>query len=145
MTTIQHLLKVKGDGIFTVTPETSVFETLQLMAEHDIGSVIVIDEGKVAGIMTERDYARKVILQDRSSRQTPVRDIMSSCVVVIDPEQSVEQCMALMNARRVRHLPVMKGDQLIGVVSMRDVVKQMIDEQGFLIDQLEHYITDRPA
>lgn len=141
MCTVRHLLHLKGSQVWTVSPSDSVFDALKLMADHNIGAVMVMDGEQVIGIMTERDYARKVILQSRVSRETPVSEIMTPAVLYVHPDQRIEECMALMDARRVRHLPVIENGRLIGMVSMRDAVKQMVDERDFLIDQLEHYIT----
>ncbi|HWQ13356.1 MAG TPA: CBS domain-containing protein [Roseiflexaceae bacterium] len=141
MCTVRHLLNIKGNEVWTVTPETSVFDALKLMADKNIGAVVVMDGEQVAGIMTERDYARKVILQSKTSKETQVREIMTPAVLYVHPEQHIEECMAIMDAKRIRHLLVLEEGRLVGMVSMRDVVKQIIDEREFLIDQLEHYIT----
>lgn len=144
MCTVRHLLHLKGAQIWKVTPSTLVFDALKLMATHNLGAVMVMDGDVIAGIMTERDYARKVILFSKTSRETLVSEIMTPEVLYVRPEQSIEDCMAVMDARRVRHLPVIEDGSLIGMVSMRDVVKQMVDERDFLIDQLEHYIYQIP-
>lgn len=141
MCTVKHLLHLKGNQVWTVPPSTSVFDALKLMADENIGAVIVVDGEEVVGIMTERDYARKVVLHARVSKETPVSEIMTSDVLYVRPEQRIEECMALMDAKRLRHLPVIEGGHLVGMVSMRDAVRQMVDERDFLIDQLEHYIT----
>jgi CBS domain-containing protein len=132
---------MKGNEVWTVSPSTSVFEALQIMADRNIGAVVVMEGQKVVGIMSERDYARKVILHAKSSRETTVEEIMTPAVLYVHPEQHIEECMALMDAKRIRHLLVLEDGNLFGMVSMRDVVKQIIDEQEFLIGQLEHYIT----
>jgi CBS domain-containing protein len=118
-----------------------VFDALKLMADQNIGAVMVMEGTRIAGIMTERDYARKVILHNKTSKETLVSEIMTPAVLYVYPEQRIEECMMVMDSKRVRHLPVIKDGSLIGMVSMRDVVKQIIDERDFLIDQLEHYIT----
>lgn len=142
MTTAADLLKVKShQTVFSVPPDARVFEALQLMADKDIGALVVLDGDRVVGILSERDYARKVILRDRSSRETPVRDIMSTHVLYARPDQSTDECMAVMSANRLRHLPVVDGDRLVGMVSIGDLVKNTISEQQFIIGQLEHYIT----
>jgi CBS domain-containing protein len=111
------------------------------MADKDIGAVLVLEAGRIAGIFSERDYARKIILKGKASRETPVRDIMTSHVLYVRPEQTVADCMALMTNKHIRHLPVLAGDELIGLISIGDVVKAIIDEQEFMIEQLEKYIT----
>jgi CBS domain-containing protein len=141
MSTVEHLLHIKGDQVWTVTPSTTVFDALKLMADQNIGAVMVMEGTRIAGIMTERDYARKVILHNKTSKETLVSEIMTPAVLYVYPEQRIEECMMVMDSKRVRHLPVIKDGSLIGMVSMRDVVKQIIDERDFLIDQLEHYIT----
>lgn len=122
-----------------------MYEALQLMANKNIGAVLVVDKGNLVGIMSERDYARKVILHGKSSKDIRVREIMTEKVFYVRPEQTVEDCMALMTNRRIRHLPVIDDDRLIGVISIGDVVKAIIDHQEFMITQLENYIMGRPA
>lgn len=140
MTIIRQLLDNKGRQVFGVAPDASVFEAMQKMAEHEVGALLVLDGAKLAGIISERDYARKVILKDRSSRDTPVRDIMTSRVVTITPNCSVEEGLSVMTERRIRHLPVIEDDQVVGMVSIGDLVKAVIREQQSTIEQLEHYI-----
>jgi len=141
MTSVAQLLKSKANQeIFTIEAADSVYNAIKLMADKQIGALIVKENGAIAGIVTERDYARKVVLMDRSSKNTPVRDIMSSAVRFVRPDQTTDDCMALMTERRMRHLPVMENDQLIGMVSIGDLVKAIIAEQQFTIQQLEHYI-----
>ena len=141
MTSVAQLLKSKpNQEIFTVEAGDSVYNAIKLMADKQIGALIVKENGAIAGIVTERDYARKVVLMDRSSKNTPVRDIMSSAVRFVRPDQTTDDCMALMTERRMRHLPVMENDQLIGMVSIGDLVKAIIEEQQFTIQQLEQYI-----
>lgn len=141
MTTVAQILKTKPDqSVATISPEASVFEAVQKMAEKNIGALVVVEGGKVIGMITERDYARKVALMARSSRDTPVRDIMSSRVMYVRPEQTNEECMALMTENRLRHLPVMQGERMVGLISIGDLVKDIISEQRFIIEQLEHYI-----
>jgi CBS domain-containing protein len=144
MCTVRRLLHLKGAQVWTVTPSTLVFDALKLMADHNLGAVMVMDGDEIAGIMTERDYARKVILYSKTSKETLVSEIMTPVVLYVRPQQSIEDCMALMDAKRVRHLPVIEDGALVGMVSMRDVVRQMVDERDFLIDQLEHYIYQPP-
>jgi CBS domain-containing protein len=141
MTTVAQILKTKPDqSVATISPEASVFEAVQKMAEKNIGALVVMEGGKVIGMITERDYARKVALMARSSRDTPVRDIMSSRVMYVRPEQTNDECMALMTENRLRHLPVMQGERMVGLISIGDLVKDIISEQRFIIEQLEHYI-----
>ncbi len=142
MTTAADLLKIKShQTVFSIAPDARVFEALQLMAEKDIGALVVLEGERVVGILSERDYARKVILRDRSSRETPVRDIMSTHVLYARPDQNTDECMAVMSANRLRHLPVVDDGRLVGMVSIGDLVKNTISEQQFIIGQLEHYIT----
>lgn len=143
MTSVTNVLRSKADrAVHTITPESSVFDALKLMAEKNIGALLVTTEGgQVVGIITERDYARKVILMARSSKETPVREVMTSSVMCVGPDRTSEECMALMTEHRLRHLPVMDGNRLVGVISIGDLVKDIISEQKFTIEQLEHYIT----
>ena len=141
MKTVRDLLAKKGRDVWSVAPDTSVFDTLKLMAEKEIGAVLVLVGGKVAGIFSERDYARQVILKGKASKDTPVRDVMTTRVVFVAPDQDIEECMALMTDKRCRHLPVMEEGELVGLISIGDVVKAVISEKQFLIEQLEHYIT----
>jgi len=141
MTTVAHILKSKPDqSIFTIAPTASVFEAISLMAGKSIGALLVLADGQMIGIVTERDYARKVAVMGRSSRDTPVKDIMSTSVKYVQPEQTSEECMKLMTEHRLRHLPVMTGGKLIGLISIGDLVKDIISEQKILIEQLEQYI-----
>jgi CBS domain-containing protein len=140
MATVRQLLDQKGRNTWSIRPDATVFDAIAKMAEKDIGSLVVIDGDELVGIVTERDYARNVVLKGKTSPATPVRDIMETQVVIARPEQSVDQCMALMTEKRVRHLPVFEENKLIGIVSIGDLVKSTIGDQKFLIDQLEHYI-----
>ena len=142
MTSVAQLLKTKPNNttVFTVGADDSVYEAIKLMAEKGIGALVVTDGDSIAGIITERDYARKVVLMDRSSKATPVRDIMSKAVRFVRPAQTTDDCMALMTERRMRHLPVIDNDRLVGMVSIGDLVKNIIAEQQFTIQQLEFYI-----
>lgn len=143
MKTVRDLLNSKGYTIWAVSPYDTVFEALRVMAEHNIGAVLVLDGQDLLGILSERDYARKVVLQGKSSRTMPVHEIMTRRVITVRPEQSIEECMALMTEHRVRHLPVMDKGKIIGVISIGDVVKAIISEQEFVIGQLETYIMGR--
>jgi len=144
MKTVKEIIDKKGNEIWSVTPDTTVFDALKLMADKKIGAVLVIKDSKVAGIMSERDYARKVVLQGKSSVQLTVSEIMSDKVVYVDIFQNVEDCMALMSNKRIRHLPVFDENNLVGFISIGDVVKAIIDEKEFFIDQLVNYIKDTP-
>lgn len=141
MKTVKQLLQTKGHEVWSVTPDVSTLEALKLMADKDVGALVVLDADRVVGIISERDYARKVVLHGRLSRDTPVREIMTTKVFYVRPEQTIEDCMALMTDRHIRHLPVLDGDALVGVISIGDVVKSIITEQEFMIAQLEQYIT----
>lgn len=141
MVTVSQCLKSKGQAVWTTRPDISVYEALEMMAEKDIGALLVMDGDRLVGIFSERDYARKVILQGKSSRDTWVSEIMTPKVVYVRPQHTIEECMALMTEKRIRHLPVLDGEHLVGVISIGDVVKAIISEQKFVIEQLEHYIT----
>lgn len=141
MKTVAHILAGKGSEIYAVAPSDTVYVALELMAEKGTGAVLVMEGSQLVGILSERDYARKVILMDRSSRDTPVADIMTPRVSVVPPDRSVEECMALMTDQHIRHLPVVDGDEVVGVVSIGDIVKAAISEREFMIEQLERYIS----
>ena len=141
MKTVGEILRAKGNEVWAVSPRATVYEALELMADKNIGAVLVIDNGMLVGIMSERDYARKVILKGRASRDTYVREIMTERVAYVQPSQTTEECMALMTSKRIRHLPVLEEGRLAGVISIGDVVKAIISDQGFIIEQLEHYIS----
>ena len=143
MTSVAELLRTKGCEVLSVSPETSVFEALRVMAEKNVGALLVVEGERLAGIFSERDYARKVILKGKTSREVPVREIMTSHVLYVRPQQTIGDCMALMTDKRVRHLPVLDEERLIGVISIGDVVKSIIAEQEFIIEQLQNYITGR--
>ncbi len=146
MTTVSQILKSKPDqNIATTTPETSVFDAIKQMADHNVGALVVLDGETIAGVISERDYARKVALLGRSSNGTPVRDVMTSPVMIVRPDQTNEECMALMTLHRLRHLPVMDGERMVGVISIGDLVKDIISEQKEIIQQLEHYIAGNLA
>ena len=142
MKTLLQIIKSKpNQEVLSIAPEATVYDAMKRMAEKNVGALLVLEGGNVAGIMSERDYARKVILQGRSSREMKVSEIMTSPVRCVPPQTKNEECMAIMTEHRLRHLPVMDGDELIGVVSIGDLVKDIISEQQFIIEQLEHYIT----
>lgn len=140
MTTIRQVLDSKGHDVLTVQPDDTVFHALELMASKNVGAVIVTENDAPVGIFTERDYARNVILKGRSSTSTPIRDVMISDVIFVQPEQTVDECMAIMSQKRFRHLPVMQDGKLAGIISIGDLVKTIIDEQAFTIQQLQGYI-----
>jgi CBS domain-containing protein len=140
MKTVKQLLQDKSRGLCTISPDARVYDALKIMAEKDIGALLVVENDKLAGIISERDYARKVILQGKSSHDIPVREIMTERVICVQPSRTVDECMALMTDKRIRHLPVIENDKLIGVLSIGDLVKETISEQQFMIKQLESYI-----
>ena len=140
MKTVQQLLEAKTTGAITIAPDASVYEALELMADKDIGAVVVVRDDRVVGIMSERDYARKVILHHKSSREITVAEIMTSRVLYVRPSQTVDECMALMSDKRIRHLPVLDGERRAGVLSIGDLVRSTISEQDFVIKQLESYL-----
>jgi CBS domain-containing protein len=138
--TVRYLLEQKGRDVWTIGPDATVFDALAMMAEKDVGSLIVMDDEKLVGIITERHYSRNVILEGKTSSTTLVSDIMERDVIHVRPEHSVELCMALMTEKRVRHLPVLEGRKVVGVVSIGDLLKSIISKQKFVIDELERYI-----
>lgn len=139
-TTVYDVLRGKGSDIISVNPSDTVFDALQILAERNIGAVLVLEGSRLVGILSERDYARQVILKGKASKDTPVREIMTTSVVCVHPEYTIEECMALMTDKRFRHLPVLADDRLLGILSIGDVVKALLDEQAFRIEQLESYI-----
>lgn len=141
MTIVRQILDEKGSNVWAVAPEDSIYRALELMAEKNIGAVLVMKDEKLVGIFSERDYARKIILQGKASRDTPVKEAMTSRVYAVRPDQHVDVCMALMTDKRIRHLPVMREEHVVGVVSIGDVVKAIISEQANTIQHLEDYIT----
>jgi len=138
---VKDLLKTKNKKVHTIEPGSTVFNAIAQMAAKQIGSLVVIEGDKVVGIITERDYARKVILQNKSSKNTLVREIMTKRVIYVQPEHKMEECMAIMTDKRIRHLPVLEENRLIGMISIGDVVKELISEKELLIDQLTKYIS----
>jgi CBS domain-containing protein len=142
MKTAAEILKSKAkQAVHTIAPGDSVFDAVKLMADKNIGALLVMEADRIAGIVTERDYARKIVLMSRSSKETPVREIMTSEVMYVRPGQTSDECMVLMTENRLRHLPVIDGDKLLGLISIGDLVKSIISEQRFTIEQLEHYIS----
>lgn len=141
MSTIRKLLDIKGSDIWSINPKASVYEALQIMAEKDVGALPVIEKGKLVGIFSERDYARKVILKGRFSKDTSVHELMTRKILYITPEKTIHECMALMATKGIRHLPVLENNQLIGFITIKDVAKRIISEQEITIHELENYIT----
>jgi signal-transduction protein with cAMP-binding, CBS, and nucleotidyltransferase domain len=141
MSKVSQILRLKGNTIWFVAPQATVLGALRLMAEKDIGALLVIEDELVVGIFSERDYARRVVLHRKASKDTPVQDVMTERVIYIQPDQDIQECMAVMTDKHIRHLPVMENGELLGVISIGDVVKAIIAEQGFVIEQLVNYIT----
>jgi CBS domain-containing protein len=141
MATVRDMIRKKGYEVFTVTPEATVFEALNLMAEHNIGALLVMTEAEIKGIVSERDCIRKVDVMGRSAKDTKISEIMTSDVITVDAGQPLEECMSLMIDRNIRHLPVCEGKDLLGVVSVRDVLREVIEVQQTMLSQLERYIT----
>jgi len=140
MKTVQKLLEGKATRLLSISPDASVFDALELMAEKDVGALVVMEGERLVGIFSERDYARKVVLFGKFSKETAVREIMTPKVLCVRPDQTVDECMVLMTENRVRHLPVLEGSKVIGVISIGDVVKELLSEQQVIISQLETYI-----
>ena len=141
MMKVGQIIENKGHEVWTVSPEQSVFDAIQLMDEKSVGALAVVSEGRLVGIVSERDYARKVILKNRTSRDTKVKEIMTRHIFHTQPNQTVDQCLVIMNDKRVRHLPVLNDGKLVGMISIGDVVKQIIADQQYTIQQLENYIS----
>jgi len=138
---IASILKTKGSTIWSVAPDTTVYDALALMAERSIGAVLVLSDSRLAGIVSERDYARKIVLQGKSSKDTPVHEIMTRSPVTVTPDHTVDECMVIMTQSRVRHLPVLDGDRVVGIVSIGDLVSAIISAQAHTINQLHTYIS----
>lgn len=143
MMNVRQLIERKGREVYSIGPDDSVYSAIETMAEKSVGALLVMSGEDLVGILSERDYARKVILKGRSSRETAVKDIMTKRVLFVGPERTIEEAMALMTDKRIRHLPVMENDELLGIFSVGDVIKAMISHQEFIIDQLENYIKGR--
>lgn len=141
MTTLRDIIRKKGGEVYSISPDASVFEALKLMADHNTGALLVMAGGKVEGILSERDCVRRVDLHGRAAKDTTVNDIMTSKVLYAQVNQSIEECVAVMLDKNIRHLPVFDGNELVGLVSARDALAEMVDQQKFMISQLEHYIT----
>ena len=143
---VSAILAHKGSAVWSIAPNATVFDAIQLMADKNVGALPVVENGKLAGMISERDYTRKVILKGKSSKETPVRDIMTQELVTVDASDSVTECMRVMTEKRIRHLPVMEGSKMIGLISIGDLVRRIISAQTATIDNLEKYITgDYPA
>ena len=142
MTTVAQILDEKGSDVFSIAPNAPVINALKLMADRHVGALVVVDNGKLVGIFSERDYVRKVALFDKDAKTTPVKELMSENVIHIHAERSIEECMTLMTAKRIRHLPVMSKDHqtMVGIISIGDVVKSIVNDKDFLIQQLANYI-----
>lgn len=137
---VNQVLQSKGNEVWTITKEATVYEALQMLADKGIGALLVVEQGKPVGIFSERDYARKVFLLGKSSKETRVGEVMHDKVMYVRPDQTLEECMALMTHKHIRHLPVMEDDKLVGLISIGDVVKSMIDEKEYMIEQLVKYV-----
>lgn len=140
MGTVNNILKAKGHTTFSITPGTTVYNALELMVEKNVSALVVLENEKLAGIFTERDYARKVILKGKASRETLISEIMTEDVITVSPDSSIDDCMRLMTNKFIRHLPVLEDGDLVGVISIGDVVKYVIEDQKFIIENMEHYI-----
>jgi CBS domain-containing protein len=140
MRSVKDILQEKGTRVYSISPDANVYEALQMMAEKNVGALMVMEGDTVAGLISERDYARKIVLKGRFSKDVPVREIMTADVIRITPDVDVEECMELMTDKRVRHLPVFKNDRLIGIISIGDIVKAIIEHKEEIIEQLEAYI-----
>jgi CBS domain-containing protein len=141
MSTVRNILQKKGNAVYSVSPDSSVYDALEDLEEKNLGGLVVVENGKLIGVFTERDYARKVILKGRSSKETCVRDIMTSRPIFVNPDTTIDECMQLMTDKTIRHLPVLENDELVGILSIGDIVKYIIGEKDFIIENLEHYIT----
>ena len=141
MKRVRDVLQVKGSEVFTIEPDASVYDAIKIMADQRIGALVVLQGEHLVGLISETDYARKIVLQGRTSANTRVREIMTDRVLYVSPDQDISECMALMTEKRFRHLPVMDNEQLVGLISIGDLVKSIIDEQLFTIEQLERYIS----
>lgn len=141
MITVQHLLQEKGSSVWSIGPEATVYEAVEMMAEKGVGALLVMEWTRLVGIISERDYTRKIVLKDRASRDTKVKEIMTAKVFHVTPDESIDECMVLMAHHRFRHLPVLEGDRVVGMLSIRDVLNSVISEKQLLIQQLENYIS----
>ncbi len=140
MGTVNRILRAKGNRIFTISPDLCVYNALEIMVENNVSSLVVVEDENLVGIFTERDYARKVILKGKSSKETSIGEIMSVNVITVTPDSTVDECMQLMTGKFIRHLPVLENGKMVGIVSIGDLVKYIIEEQKFIIENMEHYI-----
>ena len=140
MGTVKNILEKKGNKIYSVTPDSSVYDALEVLENSNLGALVVVEDGNLVGIFTERDYARKIALKGRSSKETLIRDIMTGRPIFVTPDNTIDDCMQIMTDKFIRHLPVIDKGKLIGVISIGDVVKYVIEEKNFIIENLEHYI-----
>ena len=140
MGTVKQILETKGKEMFTITPDTSVYHALELMVEKNVSALLVMENDKLAGIFTERDYARKVVLKGKKSKETEIREIMTRDLITVSPESTIDECMALMTGKYIRHLPVVVDDKLTGIISIGDVVRRIIEDQKLIIGHMEQYI-----
>jgi CBS domain-containing protein len=140
MSTVRNLLEKKGNIVYSVSPDNTVYDALEELEEKNLGGLVVVENGKLIGVFTERDYARKVILKGRSSKETLVKDIMSNRPIFVNPDNTIDECMQLMDNKLIRHLPVMENEKLIGVISIGDIIRHIMSEKDFIIKNLEHYI-----
>ncbi len=138
---VRLILKVKGHTVFSVEPTITVYAAIELMCEKNIGGLLIVDAGNLVGIFTERDYARKLILKGKSSKETLISELMTTNIITVTPDTSVDECLKLMSGKRIRHLPVVEDNKLVGMLSIGDLVKYIIEEQKSIIEHLEHYIT----
>jgi CBS domain-containing protein len=138
---VSNILRTKSKTILSVTPDTVVYDAIELMCDHNISAVVVMANERLAGIFTERDYARKLILKGKASKETLIGEVMTEDLITVTPDTSIDECMRLMTGKLIRHLPVVEEDRLLGIISIGDVVKYIIDEQKFIIENMEHYIT----
>lgn len=139
---VREILKIKGHAVFSVTPNTTVYSAIEQMCEKNIGGVVILENDKLVGIFTERDYARKLILKGKSSKDTPISELMTRDPITVTPDSKLEDCMNIMSNKRIRHLPVMENNLIVGMISIGDLVKFIIEEQRSIIEHLEHYITN---
>ena len=145
MKNVRDILREKGTAVYSVSPDDTVYDALKLMAEKNVGALVVLDGDRLAGIISERDYARKIVLKDKLSKETKVKEIMTIEMVIITPAMDLDECMELMTENRTRHLPVVEDDRVLGIISIGDVVKGIMDHKEFLIGQLESYIKGHPV
>ncbi len=144
MTNVRDILREKGAEVYSVSPDDTVYDALKLMAEKNVGALVVLEEDRIAGMISERDYARKIILKDKLSKETKVKEIMTAGIVTVTPAMDLDQCMELITDKRLRHLPVVENDRVVGIISIGDIVKGIIDHKEFVIRQLEGYIKGQP-